>query len=234
MWFNCVTYLSIWVCIECFQVKVCSYLSTHSCYWEWGSYVTLDSYLLLKCLFYHKILKKSEASSYSKVGFLIHEPVVKGLHTQATSFLKQQQMKLFQTFSHASVLWDAKTKPKGIFGGHLNIQSIISKTEQLEHLLTDSNIDYLCLTETWLTLNTPTSVFTVPGYNVYRRDRSKGKGGGVLIYMKDSIQSQQITIPENNLECVGVKISPDVFHCLCSLSSPCGLKWLLWLFKCHP
>ena len=65
--------------------------------------------------------------------------------TQATSFLKQQQMKLFQTVNHASVVWDAKTKPKGIFGGHLNILSIISKAEQLEHLLTDSNIDYLCL-----------------------------------------------------------------------------------------
>ena len=75
--------------------------------------------------------------------------------TQATLFLTQQRMKLFQTVNHASVLWDAKTKPKGIIGGHLNIQSIISKTEQLEHLLTDSNIDHLGLTETWLTPHTP-------------------------------------------------------------------------------
>lgn len=116
-------------------------------------------------------------------------------------------MKLFQTVNHANVLWDVKTKLKGIFGGHLNIRSIVSKTEQLEHLLTGSNIDYLCLTETWLTPKTPWFVFTVPGYNVYRRDRIKGKGGGVLIYVKDSIQSQQIAIPENNLECVGVKIT---------------------------
>lgn len=124
-----------------------------------------------------------------------------------TVFVKQQQTKLFQTVNHASVLWNPNTKPKGIFGGHLNIRSIISKTEQLEHLLTDSNVDYLCLTETWLTSTTPPSVFNVPGYKVYRRDRIKGKGGGVLIYVKDTMQSEQINIPASNLECVGVKIT---------------------------
>lgn len=92
---------------------------------------------------------------------------------------KQRNTKLYQTVNHASVLWNPKTKPKGIFGGHINIRSVISKTEQLEHILLDSNLDYLCLTETWLTSTTPLSVFTIPGYNVYRRDRGKGKGGGV-------------------------------------------------------
>lgn len=72
--------------------------------------------------------------------------------TQAISCLKQQQMKLFQTVNQANVLWDVKTKLKGIFGGHLNIWSIVSKTEQLEHLL--MGINYLCLTETWLTPKT--------------------------------------------------------------------------------
>lgn len=77
--------------------------------------------------------------------------------------IKQQNMKLFETVNHASVLWNSKTKPKGIFGGHLNIRSVVSKTEQIEHLLTDSNLDYLCLTETWLTPSIPSSVVNVPG-----------------------------------------------------------------------
>lgn len=79
--------------------------------------------------------------------------------------------------------------------------------EQLEHLFLDSNLDYLCLTETWLTSTTPSSVFTIPGYNVYRRDRGKGKGGGVLIYVRESINSHQIDIPVQTLECVGVTIT---------------------------
>lgn len=79
--------------------------------------------------------------------------------------------------------------------------------EQLEHLLLDSNLDYLCLTETWLTSTTPSSVFTIPGYNVYRWDGGKGKGGGVLIYVRDSIDSHQIDIPVQILDCVGVIIT---------------------------
>ena len=45
---------------------------------------------------------------------------------------------MFQTVNHAIVLWDPKIKPKGIYGGHLNIRSVVSKTEQLEQLLTNS------------------------------------------------------------------------------------------------
>lgn len=118
---------------------------------------------------------------------------------------KQRQMKLFQTVNHASVLWNPLTKPKGIFGGHINIRSVMSKTEQLEHLLLGSNLHYLCLSETWITATTPVSAFMIPGYKVYRRDRGKGKGGGVLIYVKDSIGSHQIDIPDQTIECVGVK-----------------------------
>lgn len=64
------------------------------------------------------------------IGQMLTSPVQSRLiptkPTQAISCLKQQQMKLFQTVNHARVLWDAKTKPKGIFGGHLNIHIIVS------------------------------------------------------------------------------------------------------------
>ena len=58
---------------------------------------------------------------------------------------KQKQHLFFQTVNHDKVLWDLKSKPKGILGGHLNIQSIISKGDQIHTLLSDSNLDYLCL-----------------------------------------------------------------------------------------
>ena len=38
---------------------------------------------------------------------------------------KQRQFRFFQTVNHAKVIWDSKTKPKGIVGGHLNIQNKI-------------------------------------------------------------------------------------------------------------
>lgn len=120
--------------------------------------------------------------------------------------IKQQQIRLFQTVNHARVLWDPKLKPKGIFGGHLNIRSLVSKAEQIEHLLTDSNVDYLCLSETWLNSNTPSGVYSIPGYRIFRRDRGHGKGGGVMIYVKERFQCKQIDLP-NDLECVGITIS---------------------------
>lgn len=130
---------------------------------------------------------------------------------QTIVVLKQSQMNLFQTVNHASVLWNPLKKPKGIFGGHINIRSVMSKTEQLEHLLLGSNLHYLCLSETWITATTPVSAFMIPGYKVYKRDRGKGKGGGV------------IDIPDLTIECVGVtiKLSPQMsFIVLCVYRPP--------------
>ncbi len=63
---------------------------------------------------------------------------------------KQSVCRIFQTVNHAKVLWDPNVKPRGLFGGHLNIRSIASKNKQLSHLLSNSNLDFLCLSETWL------------------------------------------------------------------------------------
>lgn len=58
---------------------------------------------------------------------------------------KQKQYLFLQTVNHAKVIWDSQIKPKGILGGHLNIRSIIAKEDRIHTLLTESNVDYLCL-----------------------------------------------------------------------------------------
>jgi len=43
---------------------------------------------------------------------------------------------------------------------------------------------------------------------VYRNDRENGRGGGVLLYVRDVFNSKQIVWPEDiQLECVGVDVS---------------------------
>lgn len=83
-----------------------------------------------------------------------------------------------------------------------------SKREQLEHLLGNSNIDFLGLTETWITSSSPEALITMPGYDTFRKDREKGRGGGVLLYVKSTIKCKLIKWPRGtDIECVGVKIS---------------------------
>ncbi len=106
--------------------------------------------------------------------------------------IKQRASYLFQTVNHAKVIWDPKLKPRGLFGGHLNARSVVSKSVQLIHLLSSSNLDFLCLSETWLQQSTPASVFSVPGYQSFRQDRVGGRGGGVMIYVKDIIISTNV------------------------------------------
>ncbi len=87
-----------------------------------------------------------------------------------------------------------------------------TKREQLEHLLVNSNIDFLGLTETWLTRSSPEALIVMPGYDVFRQDRDHGRGGGVLLYVKSTIKCKQIEWHrETDIECVGVNISLSFF-----------------------
>lgn len=41
---------------------------------------------------------------------------------------KHRSFKCFQTLNQARAIWDPQLKPKGLFGAHLNIRSLIPKT----------------------------------------------------------------------------------------------------------
>ena len=103
------------------------------------------------------------------------------------AIIKLRKFDLFQTVNNAKVLWDPQAKPSGLLGGHLNICSFISKSDEIKHILVDSNLDFLCLSETWLNKNSPSTALHIPGYNAFRKDRKVGKGGGLLLYIKEHI-----------------------------------------------
>lgn len=127
----------------------------------------------------------------------------KSTHKINPAIVKHRCFKLFRTVNHACILWDHLSKPSGILGGHLNIRSLIPKNDQIHHLLYESNLDFLCLSETWLYENSPVDMLNVCGYKMYRRDRIDGRGGGVLFYVKDSIRCDQIQWSSiNEVECI--------------------------------
>lgn len=129
---------------------------------------------------------------------------------QSQAIIKQRQYLFFQTVNHAKIIWDPTVKPKGILGGHLNIRSLHPKCDEIRILLIGSNIDYLCIGETWLHDKISTSLIDVPGYKCYRKDRVTGRGGGVLVYIKDSFKTKEVQLDESlSIEslCVNVALS---------------------------
>lgn len=155
----------------------------------------------------------------------LQQTLTTAMHRHRNPILKKHRsIKLFQTLNQARTIWDPCHKNRGLLGGHLNIRSITPKREQLEHLLINSNIDFLGLTETWLKSSSPEAAVTLQGYNVYRRDRLQGRGGGVLLYVKDAIKCTQIIVPDEiSIEFIGVNMSLSVemsFTVICLYRPP--------------
>ncbi len=120
---------------------------------------------------------------------------------------KYWAIEIFRTLNHARLVWDHQLKPKELLCGHINIRSLTPKREQIEHLLCDSNIDILGLSETWLSSSSPEAVTLLPGYSVFRQDRN-GRGGGVLLYIKNSLKCiRQMAPSDVKIEYVSVKVS---------------------------
>ncbi|KAF7211598.1 leucine-rich repeat extensin-like protein 1 [Nothobranchius furzeri] len=151
----------------------------------------------------HRITKITTSATY---GYGSRQTFPKG---HRNPVLKRHRItKIFRTLNQAKVVWDLQSRVKGLLGGHLNIRSMRPKREQLEHLLCNSLIDFLGLSETWLNRSSPEVIVKMPNYNVFRKDIESGRGGGVLIYVRISLKCTKIEWPSHiNLECVGVEIS---------------------------
>ena len=70
--------------------------------------------------------------------------------------------------------------------GHLNINSLRNKFEQLKNII-KGKIDILVITETKIDNSFPTSQFYIEGYSKpFRLDRN-ATGGGVIIFLREDI-----------------------------------------------
>jgi hypothetical protein len=70
--------------------------------------------------------------------------------------------------------------------GHLNINSFRYKSSEIIELLTDNVVDLLFISETKLDASFVDAQFSVPGYRLWRADRTS-HGGGVLAYLRSDI-----------------------------------------------
>ena len=77
----------------------------------------------------------------------------------------------------------------------INIRSLQTKMHILRSLVLSSNYDVIFITETWLTACTPDSSFTLVGYKVFSNPRLNRRGGGCLIFCKDSLPATRMQHP---------------------------------------
>ena len=91
----------------------------------------------------------------------------------------------------------------------LNARSIRNKVFDLQALLLTDCVDIIALFETWLDDNFLDSEFHLNDYNIFRKDRSNRRGGGVLLAIKDQISCIQRTDLETESDMLALEIHPN-------------------------
>ena len=79
---------------------------------------------------------------------------------------------------------------------------------ELEIVLNDNDIDIIGLSETRLDETVRDSDVNINGYNIYRNDRNTN-GGGVAIYVKESLSEPTVKIKSDKLELVALEFTPN-------------------------
>lgn len=95
-----------------------------------------------------------------------------------------------------------------------------SISDQIHQLPLDSNLDFLCLSETWLNENHH-QYYVFQGIT-FIEDKVGSKGGGVSVFVKECFQCHEIQWSCNKLECIGlnVTLSTSMFFSLIVLYRP--------------
>ncbi len=89
-----------------------------------------------------------------------------------------------------------------------NVRSLGNKLPEFLHLLYTENQDNIvCLTETWLTGDTPDSVLHSNIHQLFRMDRPYARGGGIVIYVPHYLNpSLVLSHCDTDFEIIGVRI----------------------------
>ncbi|XP_078688663.1 uncharacterized protein LOC144920377 isoform X2 [Branchiostoma floridae x Branchiostoma belcheri] len=105
---------------------------------------------------------------------------------------------------------------------HHNTEGLVAHFKSLKSTCL-VKADIICLTETWLSENVPSSQVQLESFNMFRKDRSgrrvcedgssatsNAPHGGVAVYVRDVYRCSEIPIPDDiGLECVVMQVSAE-------------------------
>ena len=81
---------------------------------------------------------------------------------------------------------------KQVIDACLNARSIVNKKNELNIMIEDIDPHIISITEPWANTDITDAELGVTGYVMFRKDRIGRRGGGVILYVKASIQAYEI------------------------------------------
>ena len=116
---------------------------------------------------------------------------------------------------------------KGLRICHLNVRSLYGKIDEIRVIVLSSEIDIFCISESFLDDSISNSEIDIPGYDIERRDRPNGRGGGVLMYIKSGTKYKprpDIGNTSNRVESIWIEIISSKrsvsSHLICCIYRP--------------
>ena len=102
---------------------------------------------------------------------------------------------------------------------HILNAAALTKPNAIDHLAADMSgyhIDVSIIMETHLKQKHASHVFDIEGYNVYTRDQTKRRGGGVAMYVNSHLRSSLWNSPSEqlNFELLWVRVQSDKFDAI--------------------
>ena len=76
----------------------------------------------------------------------------------------------------------------------LNARGIVNKTSELDIMVADIDPHVIGIKESWAYKDIVDAELVITGYVVFRKGRRERMGGGVILYIKESIQAYKITL----------------------------------------
>ena len=78
----------------------------------------------------------------------------------------------------------------------LNARSIINKKEELNIMVDVIKPHIIGITESWANNDITDAELGLESYAMFRKDRAGRRGGGVLLYIKDTIPAYELQLKE--------------------------------------
>jgi exonuclease III len=97
---------------------------------------------------------------------------------------------------------------------YTNIRSINNKISELKLYVVNSKPDIIAITESWTHETIPNSYLSIPNYYIAsrkdRKDTANGRGGGILVYVRDGLLSSEIYLNSTFNQFTNISIEIDM------------------------